>query len=176
MQKTLLLDVYDKPLAVISARRALGLVLAEKAVLIKANKDALVRSATRSFALPSVVRLRYYVHAPQRKVHWSRMNVLRRDNFTCQFCGTKVAENKATVDHLVPVSKCKKMGINPNTWSNTVACCVKCQRRKADRSKEESGMKFHDPTFEPKLPRVSYLVFTLKTGNVDEEWRKYIQL
>lgn len=175
MTKVLLLDVHNNPLAVISSRRAMGLVLSDKAVALEASPSVL-RSPTHTFHLPSVIRLRYYVRVPQRKVRWSRANVLRRDHYTCQYCGLRMADSKATIDHVVPISACKRMGINPDTWGNTVACCAKCQRRKGDRPMAQVGMKFYDPNFEPKMPRVNYLVFILTSGNLSDEWRKYVQI
>ncbi len=170
----LLLGVDFQPMAVVSQRRALSLILAAKAEPIE-GEPTIIRSPSRSFSLPSVIRLRYYVRAPIRHAHWSKPNVLRRDKYTCQFCGTKMSEAEATVDHIVSLAECRKKNIPPNTWANTVASCAKCQKRKGDRSMHEAGMKFHNPAFEPKSPRVNYLVLVLQNSR-HEEWRKYVKL
>lgn len=174
MVNVLLLNVSNEPLAVVSLKRAVGLMLADKADLIRPVDGRAVRSAYTQLPMPSVIRLRYYVNAPRRNVAWTRVNVLRRDHYTCQFCGHKLPTHEATIDHIIPVSQCKKLGVNPNTWMNTVACCRKCQQRKGNKTMQEVGMKFYDPAFTPKRPRVNYIVFTL--GNAPDEWKGYIQV
>ncbi len=171
----LLLGVDFQPMAVISQRRALGLIVAEKAEPVQGEPAVEVKSPSLSLTLPTVIRLKYYVHAPHRTARWSKPNVLRRDKYTCQFCGTKMSEAQATVDHIVSLAECRKKGIPPNTWANTVASCSKCQKRKGDRSMHEAGMKFHNPAFEPKSPRVNYLVLVLQNSR-HEEWRKYVKI
>ena len=175
MSAILLLGADFQPMAVISQRRALGLILAAKADPVEGEPILEIRSPSRIISLPTVVRLKYYVRVPHRSVHWSKSNVLRRDHYACQFCGIKMTEASATVDHIIPVSECRRKGIPPNTWSNTVACCQKCQMRKADRSMHEAGMVFVIQSFEPKAPRVNYLVLVLQNSR-REEWRKYIRL
>ena len=170
----LLIGADYQPLAVISPRRALGLVMADKAIMVEGEPTIDLRSATRTISLPTVVRLRYYVNVPQRKARWSKPNVLRRDKYVCQFCGVKMTDKDATVDHVVSLSECRKKNISPNTWGNTVAACRPCQRKKGDRSMHNAGMRFHDPGYEPKIPRVNYLTLLLSNSN-HEEWRKYIR-
>lgn len=60
-------------------------------------------------------------------------SVLERDDFICGYCGDQKAN---TVDHIVP--KCKGGG---TTFSNLIACCLKCNQYKADRTPEEAGLE-----------------------------------
>lgn len=46
-----------------------------------------------------------------------RAKALKRDGYTCQYCGDKAT----TADHIVPRSKG-----GPNTMANLVACCSRC--------------------------------------------------
>lgn len=78
----------------------------------------------------------------------SKSDILRRDGRTCAYCGDYVGTNggginNATVDHIIPESVCKKTGYphSGHTYGNLVACCGPCNRRKADRTPEEAGMK-----------------------------------
>ena len=174
MVSVLLLNASDEPLAVVSLKRAVGLMFADKVDLIRPVTDRVLRSAHTEIPMPSVIRLRYYVNAPHRTVAWSRVNVLKRDHYTCQYCGHKMSAAEATVDHIIPVSRCREIRAEPNTWTNTVACCRKCQKRKADKTMEETGMKFYNPHFTPKRPRVNYIVFTL--GSAPDEWKKYVRV
>ncbi len=58
--------------------------------------------------------------------------VLRRDDYTCQYCGRKLEAGDLTIDHLVPIAR---GGLDEIL--NYVACCEPCNQRKADSSLEE---------------------------------------
>ncbi len=64
-------------------RRAVVLVLAEKAVVVEAG-DGVMRSARTSIPVPTVVRLSRYVRVPyRREVPLTRRAVLDRDRHAC---------------------------------------------------------------------------------------------
>jgi 5-methylcytosine-specific restriction endonuclease McrA len=96
--------------------------------------------------MPSVIRLNRYVHAPYRGVNLTRQNVFKRDNFECQYCGTK---KELTLDHVVPSSR---GGIH--SWTNLVTACKRCNAKKGDYTLEESGMDLHRKPYKP-----SYALF-----------------
>jgi 5-methylcytosine-specific restriction endonuclease McrA len=173
MVNVLLLNASYEPLQIISGKRAVNLLFADKADLIEAIPGRELRSPSVRQPMPSVLRLRYYVNVPQRGATWSRRGVLIRDRYTCQYCGKKMLAREATLDHIIPQWKCRKQGVSPNTWGNTVASCQRCQQRKAGRSMHEAGMRFHDPLYEPKTPRANYLVMT---SDIRPEWRQYIRM
>ncbi len=54
-----------------------------------------------------------------------RYNVLRRDGFTCQYCGRTGQERELEIDHLVPVSKG-----GTNDIGNLQTACKECNRGK----------------------------------------------
>ena len=57
-----------------------------------------------------------------------RFEVLKRDNFTCQYCGRKSPEVELEVDHIEPYSKTKD-----NSLENLITACKDCNRgKKAD--------------------------------------------
>ena len=172
MVDVLLLNASYEPLGVISLRRLIGLLTANKVDVVETVADRHLRSARTSQPLPSVVRLRYYVNVPRRGQAWSRRGILDRDHFTCQYCGRKLRGAEATVDHVIPQWICRRDGIPASTWINTVAACPKCQQRKGGRAMHEAGMRFHDPGFEPKTPRTRYL--TIAGGR--PEWRRYVEV
>ena len=75
----LLLNASFEPLHVIPLRRAMGLVVAGKVDVI-ANGDGEIHSATQTFPIPAVLRLRYMVRVPFRQnIALSRRAVLIRD-------------------------------------------------------------------------------------------------
>lgn len=162
----LVLNATYEPINVCAARRALVLVL--KGVASAEEESRLVfRSPSRSFRVPSVIRLLEYRRIPFQGRALSRKNILMRDRNTCQFCARLLPASELTLDHIVPRSRGGE-----STWDNLVACCHPCNNRKGDRSLEEAGMKLL------RRPRS----FTLHTsrqlmrmmGRKEEAWRKYL--
>ena len=66
MSRSLVLNASFEPLGTIPSRRAVVLVLTEKAITVHETGDVF-RSERLVLALPSVVRLRQYVHLPHRR-------------------------------------------------------------------------------------------------------------
>jgi 5-methylcytosine-specific restriction endonuclease McrA len=133
MNRILLLNASYEPLRVIGLPRAIGLLMSDKVDVIETWPNRELRSPTFSVPMPSVLRLRYYVHVPRRGASWSRRGVLVRDRYTCQYCGKVMRADDATLDHIIPQWKCRADRIPPDTWSNTVAACARCQQRKGGR-------------------------------------------
>ena len=95
--RTLVLNAGYEPLAVVSFRRAVVLVLAGKASVLAVD-DVPVRTGTTTIDRPSVILLKRYVRVPfGRSVPVSRRGVLRRDGQRCAYCG----RGAGTVDHVV---------------------------------------------------------------------------
>jgi 5-methylcytosine-specific restriction endonuclease McrA len=128
--RTLVLNAGYEPLSIVSFRRALVLVLAEKATII-AHGGAPVVSSSVTMPRPSVILLARYVRVPHRRVvPVTRRGVLRRDGFRCAYCGG----HATTVDHILPRSRGGQ-----DSWENLVACCIRCNNVKGDRTPEEKG-------------------------------------
>ena len=139
--RTLVLNAGFEPLAVVSFRRALMLVLNNKATIVKADDEHPVQAATGSFDRPSVIVLQRYVKVPYvRRVPVTRRGVLRRDGSRCAYC----AASANTIDHVLPKSRGGK-----DTWDNLVACCFRCNNVKGDRTPQEMGWRLHGT---PKMP------------------------
>jgi 5-methylcytosine-specific restriction endonuclease McrA len=159
--RALVLNASFEPLSVVTARRALVLVLSEKAILLEGS-GAELHSARQTFAEPSVVKLLVYVRVPhQTRVAVTRRSVFVRDGHRCQYCGAQ-AEN---IDHVVPRSRG-----GTHSWENVVACCRRCNTRKEDQLLEEAG--FH-LSHQPRAPR-SRLWLLAASGDVREEWAPYV--
>lgn len=84
------------------------------------------RSTRDEIPVPAVIRVRVYV-STKPSMALSRRNILIRDKFICQYCGC-CCRNAPTIDHVIPASKG-----GPRTWDNLVACCAKCNLKKADK-------------------------------------------
>lgn len=160
MTRTLVLNVTEQPLTVVSTERALRLLLKGRVDVVSYNGRTF-HSATEEFRAPSVVRVKRFIHVPYKPMAAavSRKAIFARDSATCQYCGRK-AEN---LDHVIPQAKGGK-----HTWDNLVAACRKCNSRKRDRTPEQAGMKLRK---EPREPSGSkFFVF----GTPDPEWEPYL--
>jgi len=165
MSRVLVLNATYEPLSVISIRRAVVLLLKEKAEIVEAA-EAWLRSERESLPVPLVIRLVYYVRIPRRfSLPLSRRTVLARDHYTCQYCGERVSRANLTLDHVIPRSRGGETG-----WENVVAACGPCNRRKGDRTPEEAGMPLYR---QPRRPR--YLALTLlEDSSAHQVWNKYM--
>jgi 5-methylcytosine-specific restriction endonuclease McrA len=161
--QTLVLNASYEPLAVVSVRRAVILVLTEKAVMEHADEDRPIRSPSRQLPTPLVVRLIKFVRVPyRRKLPWSRRGVLERDRHRCAYC----AGRASTIDHLVPVSR----GGEERSWLNTVSACVPCNQAKADRTPDEAGMRLLLMPHQPKTHTALVLAIGVTAAQSVPEW------
>lgn len=141
MRETLVLNASFEPLSTVSLRRAVVLVMQDKAVVEHAHPGLRIRAAAVDIPVPQVIRLSRYVRVPfRRQAPWSRRGVLVRDQHRCAYCGRRAT----TVDHVVPRSRG-----GGDTWLNTVASCAEDNHRKADRTPEQAGMRLLRRPFEP---------------------------
>ncbi len=161
MAGVLVLNMTFEPLAVVSARRAVCLVLAHKVEMLHPSGRAF-RSERRAVEVPSVVRLSRFVHVPRyRHRSPSRRAVFVRDSSRCQYCGARAE----TVDHVVPRSR---GGLH--TWENVAAACARCNARKRDRLPSESGMLLRR---RPAPPSPTDWV-AVAVGVVPDAWMPYL--
>lgn len=135
MDQTLLLNATYEPLMIIHWQRAVALCYLGKSEVLEEYNDTL-RTSSGSIQVPSVMRLCKRVRALKPTIRFSRQNVYARDQHRCQYCGVRFRASDLTYDHVLPRSKG-----GPTSWSNIVACCVPCNRRKANRSPAQVGMK-----------------------------------
>ena len=141
-EPVLLLNVNFEPLHVCNTKRALALVIGGKAEIIL-NGRGTIRSASAEFDMPSVIRLGYLVRRPRLQISLTKREILRRDDFTCQYCGTR--SHVLTVDHVIP----RRLG-GAHTWTNVVAACPSCNRRKGGKLPEHANMHLRRAPFQPK--------------------------
>lgn len=161
MTRALLLNASFEPLCVLPARRAVVLVLKEKAEIIERD-SAEFHSERTCVPVPRVIRLNHYVRVPFRScVPLSRRAVFARDHSRCQYCG-RPAEN---LDHVVPRSRG-----GPHSWDNIVASCRPCNSRKEDHLPGECGMHLRRV---PVAPHASMWVVAT-AGHLDPAWARYL--
>ena len=158
-----MLNATYEPLSVVSARRAICLVIAGKADLVEAD-DAVVRSATLTLASPAVIRLRYVVRVPRRRVApVSRRAIFARDNHRCQYCGN----HADSIDHVVPRSRGGR-----DVWDNLAAACRSCNSAKRDRTPDEAGMRLMRACHAPRT--TAWIV--VGGTSVPDTWKRYLPI
>lgn len=163
-QRVLVLNASYEPLQLISIRRAVVLLIQDKAELVEAAEQRL-RARGISFEVPLVIRLMRYIKIPRSlRLPCSRRGVIARDRETCQYCGAQPGRGHLTVDHILPRSRG-----GPTTWDNVVAACRECNHRKGGRTPEEAGMELLTV---PRQPQ--YVAFAL-LGELERHdvWKKY---
>jgi 5-methylcytosine-specific restriction endonuclease McrA len=162
MGTALVLNATYEPLGVVSARRAVVLVLGDKADLLHASGDE-VHSERLTVPVPSVIRLRYVVKVPfVRRAALNRRAIFARDGARCQYC-TAPAEG---IDHVVPRSRGGE-----HVWENVVAACRPCNTAKRDRLLSETSMTLRR---RPTAPRALTWI-SVAVGSVPTHWEPYLQ-
>lgn len=163
MAGALVLNASYEPLCVVPVRRAIVLVLNQKAEIVSAA-DRPMRSERSSFLTPSVIRLIHFVRVPFRsRVPLNRRAVFARDAHKCQYCGAG-AEN---LDHVIPRSRGGQ-----HVWENVVAACQPCNARKGDTMLEHTNMVLRR---RPQAPHALTWVL-VAVGNVQPDWEPYLSM
>lgn len=163
MQHVLVLNATYEPLNVTSLWRACSLILSDKAEVVEAHPDRVIRSPSTTLPHPLVIRLLRYVRTPRlaaRRI--TRRAIFARDGFRCQYCGTTAS---LTVDHVTPRSRG-----GASTWDNVVTACAPCNLRKGSRLPREAEMTL---AREPRAPSPEVFL-TLGTTTVPQTWRVYL--
>jgi 5-methylcytosine-specific restriction endonuclease McrA len=108
-----------------------------------------VRTVSQRIAVPEVVVLERYGRIPNRTVPFNRKNLFARDEYCCQYCGSRLETRDLTIDHVVP-----RVQGGISSWENCVLACITCNRRKAHRTPDGAGMRLkrspHRPRWTPR--------------------------
>lgn len=141
MKSTLLLNASYEPLSVVSAQRAVTLIVQNKAMSLDDSPFSFGATSI-SIPVPYVVRLNKFVKRGKglKAPRFSRRGVLVRDNHSCAYCGG----HADTIDHVIP----RDAG-GTSTYENCVAACFPCNSKKANRFLKDLGWSL---PFVPKAP------------------------
>jgi len=164
-EQVLVLNKRWLPLRTVTVQEAIGLVAKGSAFILEPETyaqhhlvswndvsrakaalgaGAVIRSSYLTLVPPEVIILSKYEKQGASNVIFSRRNLFKRDRYTCQYCGVQPGPDSLTMDHLIPRSKGGK-----SVWDNVVLACVECNKRKADKTPEQAGMKLRKV---PKKP------------------------
>jgi len=161
--KVLVLNATFEPLNICTARRAIVLMLKQKAEVLEVSGRR-YHSAELTVPVPDVIRLNYFVRIPRggrRRV--SRRAVLARDRHRCQYCGSS---HHLTIDHVIPRSRG-----GDSSWENIVTSCAPCNSRKGDRLPREANMRLQARPRPPEPLAFIYLAVT----DIHRSWKRYLQ-
>jgi 5-methylcytosine-specific restriction endonuclease McrA len=162
VSQTLVLNATYEPLGVVSDRRALILVLNQRAISVE-DSNNILNYARGSITLPAVIKLNKYVRIPYRHaVPLSRRAIFARDNGRCVYCGVTAT----SIDHVIPRSR----GGGHN-WENVVSACHKCNHVKADKTLKDLGWRLRIVPREP----VGAAWRILGTGKPQLSWIPYLK-
>jgi 5-methylcytosine-specific restriction endonuclease McrA len=161
----LVLNATYEPINVCTVRRAVVLMLKDKAVAVE-HADWMLHSEHTAISRPVVIRLVTYVKVPReaRRRKITRRAVFARDGWSCQYCGSS---SNLTVDHVIPRSK---GGVS--TWENIVASCAPCNRRKGDLLPRQANMHLRRA---PRTPRAEIFI-AVSSPTIPTAWRQYLPL
>lgn len=162
--RTLVLNAGYEPLAVVSFKRALVLVMTDKATVVERVDDDPVWGVRGAYDRPAVILLTRYVRVPgARRAPVTRRGVLRRDAHRCGYCN----KGATTIDHVLPRSRG-----GADSWENLVACCLRCNNLKGDRTPQEMGWELRWALHPPRGSQ-----WTVRgTERADPVWEPYLAL
>ena len=163
-EPVLVLNANFEPINVCTTRRAIGLIIKEKASLVL-NGRGVIKTVNNSFPRPSIIRLSRQIKRPRPTVRLTKREVLRRDNFTCQYCGKRLPY--LTIDHVIP----RRLG-GSHTWDNLVAACPACNHRKGGRTLEQVHMR---PMHTPHEPPSSAMYMFSRHLKDNQDWLPFIE-
>ncbi|HEU4428727.1 MAG TPA: HNH endonuclease [Myxococcota bacterium] len=172
------------PIHVTSARRAFTLVYQGIARVIDeqyktfdfdswsqlavARNEESIGTPHGRIRIPRVIVLVAFDRLPRRHVRFSRINLMARDDFQCQYCGTKPKRAELNLDHVVP----RALG-GKSTWENVVTSCIDCNRLKGGRTPKQASMKLKK---RPERPRWTPLMNLMFSSVRYKEWRPFLSV
>lgn len=163
-KQVLVLNADCTILSISTLDRIIGMYINQKINILKTSGSKKMHSSFNFEGIPSIVCLKNYIYIPYKEVNLTRNRIFKRDKYQCQYCGKKLTNTIATIDHIIPKCKPDSPG---NTWDNIVACCIECNSTKGNKTLQQSGMSLMRKPFVPKLEHF----FQIKN-----EWKDYINL
>jgi 5-methylcytosine-specific restriction endonuclease McrA len=166
---TLILNHYMAPHRVCSWQDAITELFTGKVEIVEWYDEIVYSNPARGITMkmPAVARLIKPVSAFKKGVKFSRVNVMARDNFVCQYCGKRHAMGDLNYDHVVP-----RVQGGKTVWDNIVTSCYECNDKKGARTPEQAKMKLIRKPFRPKTLPLAQPVLAMK--NIPEEWQPFV--
>jgi 5-methylcytosine-specific restriction endonuclease McrA len=160
----LVLNANFEPINVCNTRRAISLIISGKADLVL-NGRGEIKTVAASYPRPSIIRLERMIKRPRVRVKLTKREILRRDDYTCQYCGQRALT--LTIDHVIP----RHMG-GQHTWENLVTACSACNHHKGGRTIEQAQMKLRR---NPCVPPASAEYIFGRHLKENKDWQPFVQ-
>jgi 5-methylcytosine-specific restriction endonuclease McrA len=140
-----------------------------KVEILAEYDEVIYRSAEKNLVMlmPAVARLLRTTSAFKKGVKFSRVNVMSRDDFVCQYCGEKLPMGRLNYDHVVP----RKLG-GKTVWENIVTSCYTCNDKKGARTPEQAKMKLLRKPFRPRTLPLAHPVLAMR--QIPKEWEPFV--
>lgn len=181
MKRALLLNADWTPLHFIPDRRAIRLLLLGRAEVITdfqtgepsvwddeafTSPGLTPDAPLKQFDIPATLRLHRFVHKKWKPPRFRKKVLFNRDNWSCQYCGTKLVWENIEIEHIIPTSRGGQ-----TVWLNCVTACRPCNKRKGNRTPEEAGMKLLK---QPTNPSSLHFWDALKTDCWNSGWDSFV--
>jgi 5-methylcytosine-specific restriction endonuclease McrA len=116
--------------------------------------------------VPATLRLLNRVHKKWKVPRFRKKVLFNRDSWSCQYCGKKLTNDTAELEHVLPSSRG-----GATSWLNCVAACTPCNKFKANKTPDEAGMKLIK---KPSIPTALHF-WDLHRSNVwHNDWAYFI--
>lgn len=180
--KCLVLNADYSPLTIVNWQKTMVWVFrsyADNSVdILDYYKNDYITGASRLYPIPAVAKINFFYKKFNQKVKFTRKNLFLRDNYTCQYCGTRKESKYLTYDHIIPKAQWGKYPPDQTgtNWVNVVTACKQCNNKKGGRTPKQAGMPLKKPATEPVnsekyLPVVDRII---TISNIPEEWILYL--
>lgn len=169
---TLILNHYMAPHRIAPWQDVITEFYTGKVEILEEYSEVVYRNPDRNLVIrmPAVARLLKPSTAFKKGVKFSRINVMVRDGFVCQYCGTKRPMGELNYDHVVPRAQGGK-----TVWDNIVTSCLPCNDKKGARTPEQAKMKLLKTPYRPKTLPLSTPILPFKS-RIPEEWKPFLAL
>lgn len=186
-KKCLLLNADYTPISIISWKRAIMWSIKyidspeNKIEIVDFyNNDFIQCSHDKKIPVPSVAKTTKYFRFNNQKAVFSRKNIFLRDNYTCQYCGTKYPIQELTYDHIIPKSVFRRLNtpLSATTWTNITTACLRCNRKKGNRTPKEASMTLLSLPIQPKQNNrylsIIHHLSKIKEEDIPGTWQIYL--
>jgi 5-methylcytosine-specific restriction endonuclease McrA len=164
MNRTIVLNGDYTFLNTVNWKRAICLVIKEKAEMLKTSDQGIRNGeGVEVFKIPLVIKLIKIVRLIYKnKVPFSKRNIMVRDGYRCMYCGTT---RNLTIDHVIPISRSGK-----NIFENCTTACQPCNNKKGNRIPSEAKMFLKR---QPHAPTISeFIRMKMKQLKIDDFLRE----
>lgn len=149
MQNAILLNGDYTYLNTIHWKKAVKLMVKGKVTVLKFADDV-IRAGEQIIQIPLVMKLIKIIRTIYRnKVPFSKKNVMIRDDFVCQYCGSR---EDLTIDHVLPISR---GGVS--CFENCVTACKPCNAKKANKTCAEAQLYIRKTPVAPTISEFTRL-------------------